>query len=148
ASSCSRSMFRPARSFRSSSRASTTVCSPSQCRERRVPLAKLLRHRGEELPRDGGVRLDERLEVPGGHAVATHVGERGDRGRAVGSGEKCDLTEVVAGADRADVVAVHRDVGLTLVDDEEAGAAGALLENDVAGGDVALAHGGGDLLEL
>ena len=46
-------------------------CAPPR---RRPRLAELLGHRREQLPRDRGIALDERPEIPRRHAVAEHVG--------------------------------------------------------------------------
>src|SRR5581483_4216894 len=62
--------------------------------------------------------------------------------------EERDLTDVVAGANGADGLSVHGHVRLALFDDEETRAARSLLEEDLARGHPALAHRGGDLLEL
>src|SRR5260370_26976955 len=109
---------------------------------------ELLGHRRQELPRDRGVALDERPEVPRRHAVADHVGRGGDRRRPVGAGEEGDLAEVVAGADRAAGRALHGDPGLAGLDDEEAGAARALGGHRVAGGEAPLAQRPRDLVQL
>src|SRR3954454_3094176 len=110
--------------------------------------AHLFGHGGEQLPGDRRVGLDERSEVPRRHAVAEHVRPRRQRGGARRLVDERDLAEVVAGPDRAFRLAADLHVGLALLDDEEADAAGALLRHGVAGPEAALAHAARDLLQL
>src|SRR5436190_1471855 len=127
-----------------STRATTA---PGASRPRRA-LAHFLGHGREQLPGDRRIGLDERAEIPRRHAVAVHVCASRQRGGARRLVDERNLAEVVAGPDRAFRLAADLHVGLALLDDEEADAAGTLLCHGVAGPEAALAHAVRDLLEL
>ena len=69
--------------------------------ELRLGVLELARERLHHLPGDRPVALDERAEVPGGHAEAAEIAVGGDRRRAVAACDQRDLAEVVAGAELA-----------------------------------------------
>src|SRR5581483_10329984 len=95
----------------------------------------------EQLPRDLGVLLDERPELPGGEAVRRHRRLRG-HGRGTGAVvDQSDLAEVVAGAASPDVGAADAVAHRALADDEEADAALPLRGDHLAGAAPALAIG-------
>src|SRR5438093_13640065 len=85
------------------------------------------------MPRDRGVRLDERPELPGGHPVAAELAVRRDGGRAGALVDQRDLAEVVARAERAALLAALADLGLSGLDHEEPDAAVALARDLLAG---------------
>ena len=114
----------------------------------RVGFAQLVRECLDELPRDAGVGLDDRAELPERHRVGLHVRVGGDGCRARALVDQRDLAEVVAGAERGPVLAVHGDLRVPLADDEEAGAALTFARDRVAGGVVPLLERVGDPLEV
>src|SRR3954465_7410748 len=88
--------------------------------------------------------MHERPELPGRDPREVEVGARGDGGRADRIlVEQGDLAEVVTGAQRAALLAVDGHLRLPAEDDEEADAAVALHDDVRAGGDVPVAHLGG-----
>src|SRR6185503_17242834 len=82
-------------------------------------VADLARDGLEELPRDVGVVLDERAEIPRRHAVAAKLALGPDRGRALAVGDQCDLAEVVAGAEAPDRLPTDEHSRVAGLDDEE-----------------------------
>src|SRR5690242_15389636 len=112
-------------------------------------LAEPLRHHLEQLPRDLGVRLDERPELPRGEAVADDFGLGGHGRRAQRLFvDQRDLAEVVARADLTAGLAVDVDAGRSLADDEEADAARSFRRDRVAGRETARLEGARDALEV
>ena len=103
----------------------------------------------EHRPRDLGVRDDERPELPGGHARAADVAVGDDGRHAVGGHvEHRELAERVAGLERARVLAADADRGGPLDHQEEADAAGALLDDRLPRLVAALLDLAGELREL
>src|SRR5919106_5715269 len=117
-------------------------------RKNLVPLIDLPRERLEDLPSDVRVRLHERTELPGREAVALELAVGLDRRGARPLGDQRDLAEMVAGAERADLLSADLDLGVALANDEEADAALALLRHGLARPERTLVHSARDRLQL
>src|SRR5438093_6069529 len=102
----------------------------------------------EQAPGDLAVPLDERPELPRRQTPALQVGRRDHGRRSNAFVDQRDLAEVVAGAERAPLLAADGDVRLARLDDEEADAAGALLGDRLALRERAVLEAAGDRLEL
>src|SRR5580693_1395137 len=79
----------------------STASSAPPCKRRSGGLALLgfaqpPRERLEKLPRDRGVVLEERSEVPGDDAETVDVGVGRDRRRSRARGDQCHVSEPVA----------------------------------------------------
>src|SRR2546423_12303680 len=114
----------------------------------RFDLARAPRHRLEQRPSDRRVLLHQRAELPRREAVAPAVAGRGDRRRAGAAVDEGDLAEVVAGAERAALLAVDGHGGLAGLDYEEADAARAFVGQLLPFGERALGEVVREGLEL
>src|SRR5262249_16520933 len=92
----------------------------------------------EQVPREPGVVLHERTELPVRETEADDVGPRGNGGRARTVIDERDLAEVIAARQRRDLASVDGNDGFTGVDDEERGAASTFSCDRVTGGEPAL----------
>src|SRR5262245_26212657 len=91
----------------------------------------------EELPRDVGIVIDELTKVPRRHHEAAHRSRRRHRREPRALADQCELAEMGAGRERADLVAVDGHRRFALEDDEEVHAAHLALAYDRRPGAVA-----------
>src|SRR2546425_559579 len=123
-------------------------------RPARRPARRRRRSKPRQRPRssrpsgDRRVRLDEWAKVPDRHPVAAQLRLGGDRRSTVHVRDQTDLAEVVAGAERADILASDAHLRGSVVDHEEADSALAFLGDGVTGAERPLLHRLGDLLQL
>src|SRR4051794_26738798 len=102
----------------------------------------------QQRPRDLRVLLDERPELPRGHAAAAQVGGRRDGRRARPLVDQRDLAEVVAGAEGADDLTAEAHGGVAVLDQEEPDAAATLGGDRLTLVEAALPHHLGEPAEL
>ncbi len=102
----------------------------------------------EQRPRDLRVLLDEGPELPRRQPVAHAVARRGDRRGARPAADQRDLAEVVAGTERATLLALDGDVGLARLDHEEPGGTLTLCRQLLAGLELAVGEVRRERLQL
>ena len=95
---------------------------------------------GASSTRASALLLDERPELPRRDAVALERRLGGDRRGAGTVVDQRDFAEVVAVRERVDVIALHADRRLALVDDEEADPGRAFARDRVARVELPLLH--------